>query len=92
MYEMTKWCKNFVIVPKLIGILWLCLDLARLNQAFIGLNDRNPTLNDTLSKLINAYYMTLIDAKSDYHSLKFNQRSSYLTTFAASLEGTDLLD
>ena len=43
---------------------------------------RGPTLNDILSKLNNAQYLSLIDLDSGYHNLKSDEKSSYLTKFA----------
>ena len=52
-----------------------------------------PTPNDTLPRLTNAYYITIIDGSSGYHNLKLNQISSYLATFACvNLAGTDSPD
>ena len=80
--EMAKWCNSFVVVPKVNGKVWLCLDLARLNQALIRLIHRGPTLNDILLKLNNVQYMSIIDASSRYHNLKLDKQSPYLTMFA----------
>ena len=54
----------------------------RLNEALITPVHRGPTLNDSLPKLNNAQFLSLIDAGSGYHKLKLNERSSYLKTFA----------
>ena len=43
---------------------------------------RGPTLNDILSKLNNAQYLSVVDVSSGYHNLKLDENSSYLTTFA----------
>ena len=78
---MTEWCNSFVLVPKPNGRVRLCLDPARLNQVLIRPVHRRPTLNDIFPKLNNVKYFSLIDARSGYHNLKFDERSSYLTTF-----------
>ena len=38
-------------------------------------------LNDILSKLSNAKYLSLIDANSGYNNLELDERSSYLMMF-----------
>ena len=43
---------------------------------------RGPTLNDTLPKLNNVQYMSILDASSGYPNLKLDKQLSYLTTFA----------
>ena len=35
--EMEEWCNSFVVVPKVNGKVWLCLDPVWLNQALIRL-------------------------------------------------------
>ena len=59
----------------------LCLDPARLNQTLIRPVHRVPTLDNIFLILNNTQYHSLIDASSGYHNLKFDERSSYLTTF-----------
>ena len=63
----------------------LCLDLARLNQVLMTPMYRGPTLNDIFLKLNDANYLSLIDASSDYHNLKLDDRSSYLTTLTCQI-------
>ena len=42
---------------------------------------REPALNDIFPKLNIVNYLSLIDVSSEYHNLKLDKRSSYLTTF-----------
>ena len=79
--ETVEWCNSFALVPKSNGRVRLCLDPARLNQVLIRLVYRGPTLNDTLPKLKNAKYLSLIDMSPGYHNLKLDERSSYLMMF-----------
>ena len=79
--EMSEGSNSFLLVPKAIGKVRLCLDLACLNQALVRPIHRGPTLNDILPKL-NAKCLSLIDASSGYHNFKLDEKSSYLTTFA----------
>ena len=64
----------------------LCLDPRKLNQALIRLVHRELSLNDTLPKVTNVCYMTIINVNSWYNlkiNLKINR--SYLTTFACQI-------
>ena len=81
MGETVEWCKNSVLVPKPNGKVRLCLNPARLDQVPTWLVHRRPTVNDILPKLNNSKY-PLVDVSSGYHSLKLDEKSSYLTTFA----------
>ena len=80
--ETAEWSNSFVVVPKVNGKVWLCLDPVQLNQALIRLIHRGPMLNDILPKLNNVQYISIIDASLGYHNLKLDKKSSYLTTFA----------
>ena len=74
-------CNSFVLVPKANGKIRLYLGPVCLNQALIRSIHRRPTLNNILPKLNNAKYLSLIDASSGYQNVKFDEKSSYLTTF-----------
>ena len=80
--ETAEWCNSFVLVPKANGTARLCLDPAWLNQVLIRLVHRGPTLNNILPKLYNTKYLSPIDVSSGYHSLKLDERSSYLMMLA----------
>ena len=41
-----------------------------------------PTINDTLFKLTNTHYITLIEASSDYHIIKLDKNILLLSMFA----------
>ena len=59
----------------------LCFNPSRLNQVLIRPVQRVPTTSDIFPKLTHVNYHKIIDASSGYHSLKLNEKSSYLTTF-----------
>ena len=67
-----KFCNSFVLVPKLNLMVELCLDPAKLNQAFIRPVHRYTTVNDILPSLTCTQYHTLIDASLGYHNLKLD--------------------
>ena len=79
--KMAEWFNSFVLVPKANGKARLCSDPGRLNQALIRPVHRGAILNDMLPKLSNVKYVSIIDACSGYHSLKLDEKSSYLTMF-----------
>ena len=68
------------------GTVTLYLDPTRLNQVLNRPVHRGPTINDLLSKLTNAHYITIIDTRSRYHTLKLYKKSLYLVTFACQLD------
>ena len=70
--ETPEWCNSFVPVPKTNARVRLCQDPAQLNQALIRIVHRGPNLNDILSKLNSAKYLSLIDVSSGYHNLKLD--------------------
>ena len=78
----AEWCNSFVLVPKANGKVRLCLDPVRLNQALITPVHRGSMLNDTIPRLNNVKYMSIIYTSSGYHNLKLDEKSLYLTTFA----------
>ena len=77
------------MVPKLNSTVCLCLEPGRLNQALIRPVHRRPTINDILPKLTNMHYMTSMDAKSGYHSLKPDKNQLTSPYLHATLAGTD---
>ena len=54
----------------------------RLNQVLIRPVHRGHILNDTFPRLNDVKYFSLVDVSYEYHNLKLDKRSSYLTTFA----------
>ena len=80
--ETAEWYNSFILVLKPNGKSRLCLDPLGLNQTLITLVHRGPTLNDISPKLNNAIYLSPVDVSSNYHNLKLDKGSSYLTTFA----------
>ena len=66
-----------MLVLKLNGKVRLYLGRVRLNQTLI-----RPVHNIILQTLNNAQYHSPIDVSSGYHTLKLDEKLSYLTTFA----------
>ena len=59
-----------------------CVWTAWLNQALIRPIYRSPTLNNILPKHNNIQYMSIINVSLEYHNIRLDNQSSYLTTFA----------
>ena len=83
--ETLEWCNSLVLLLKANGKVRICLDPAHLNQVLTRPVHRGPTLNDILSKLNNVRYLSLTDASSQYHNLRLDEKSSYLTMFTCQL-------
>ena len=72
MDEMSEWCNSFVLVPKVNGKVWLCLDPVRLNKVLIRPMHRGPTLNGIVPMLAGVKYLASIDTSLGYHNLKLD--------------------
>ena len=59
----------------------MCLDPARLNYSLIRPVGKGPTISDILPKLAKVMYEMVIGANCGYHTLKMDDKSSYITTF-----------
>ncbi len=59
----------------------LCLDPNDLNTAIPREHHATPTLEEILSKLHEAKFFSIVDAKCCYWSVVLDEESSYLTTF-----------
>ena len=78
---MAKWCNSFVMVSKPNGTVCLCLEPMKINQACIRPVQRGPTLK-IFSQTNRHVLIKIKGARSGYHNLKCDKKSSYLTTFA----------
>ena len=81
-FPQTSWQVARARDNKPNGMVHLYLSPTRCNQVCIRPVQRVLTINNILSKLTNACYLTIIDANSVYHSLQLDKELSYLTTFA----------
>ena len=64
--EPTDWVSSLVVVEKPNGKLRICLDPRDLNAAIKRPHYRMPTLEDALSKMSGAKYVSKLDAQSGY--------------------------
>ena len=88
--ETAEWHNSFIFVPKPNVKVRLCLHPARLNQVLIRPVHTGLTLSYIFPKLMNAKYLTLIDASLGYHSLRLDETLSCLIIFHVYLVGTDI--
>ena len=80
--EPTEWVNSIVIVEKpRSGELRVCLDPKDLNKVILRPHYPMPTFTDIVTKLTQAKYFTVLDAKSGYWNIKLTEKASYLTTF-----------
>lgn len=77
----TDWCSSMTCTTKKDGSLRLCLDPQRLNQALKRCPHKIPTVEEVTPAFNNAKYITKLDAKAGYWSIKLKQAAQELTTF-----------
>ena len=78
--SLPPWISSMVTVVK-PGKLRICIDPMDLNKAIRRPKYQMPILEEVLPKLANAKIFSVLDAKDEFHQVKLNEQSSYLTTF-----------
>ena len=77
----THWVNSMVVVKKPSGALRICLDPRDLHKVIHRPHYPLITLSDILPELSGARYLSKLDARSGYWTIKLDNDSSYLTTF-----------
>ena len=78
----TDWCSGLVVVPKANKTdVRLCVDLTQLNKAIKREFYPMSSVDDSLAKLSNAQYFTILDANSGFWQIPLDTDSKLLTTF-----------
>ena len=77
----TEWCSPIVVVPKAGGMVRICVDLTRLNQAVHWEVYQIPTVEETLGSLKEGSVFSKLDANSGFHQIVLYPESAKLTTF-----------
>lgn len=78
----TDWVNALVVVEKPhTGELRICLNPRDLNKAIKWPHYPLPTLDDAISKLSGAKYLSVLKARSGYWAIKLAKESSKLTMF-----------
>lgn len=78
--EPTQWISNMVVIEK-PGKLRTCIDPSALNKALRRSHYQMPTIEEILPDIAKAKVFSVLDAKDGYWQVKFEEESSYLTTF-----------
>ena len=79
--EPTDWVNSLVIVPKKDGTLRLCLDPKDLNCAIKREHYPMQTVEDIMTRMPNAKFMTVLDANHGFWQIQLDEESSKLCTF-----------
>ena len=77
----TEWCAPCIVVPKKNGMIRVCIDFTRLNQAILREYHPLPTTEETLGCLGSCKYFSKLDANSGYWQMKLRPEIQKLTTF-----------
>ncbi len=70
-----------LFVPKQDGSLRLCVDYRALNSVTIKDRCPIPLINETLDRLIGAWYFTTLDLKDAYHRIRIREGDEWKTAF-----------
>ena len=79
--EPTDWVSPMVPVPKANGDVRICVDLRKLNQAFIREKYIIPTFDDIIHQLRGSTIFSKLDAQSGFWQLPLDPETAKLTTF-----------
>ena len=79
--EPTDWCSGMVVVPKSNGKVRICVDFMKLNESVCRELHMLPTVDETLSKLLEAKVFLNLDANFGFWQIPLAEESKHLTTF-----------
>lgn len=79
--EPTQLVSSMVVAHKKNSKIRICLDPRDLNKAIMRSHYPLPTIEQVTPQLTKAKVFTVLDAKTGFWQVKFDQQSSYLTTF-----------
>lgn len=79
--EPTDWCSGMVAVPKKVGIVRLCVDLTKLNEAVCRKKYILPSVEQSLGMLAGAKIFSKVDANSGFWQIPLTPDTAKLTTF-----------
>lgn len=78
----SPYCSNILLVPKASGEMRLCFDGRALNSVTIKDRYPLPNLNQILSKVRDAHFLSSIDLKHAFWQIKLEENSCEKTAFA----------
>ena len=79
--EPSDWMSQVVVVPKVNGVIRLCVDMRRANEAVIRGRYAIPTIDDILTDLNQNQVFSKLDIKWDYHQIELEPSARKITTF-----------
>lgn len=79
--DATDWVSSMVVAQKPNGQIRLCLDPKDLNVAIRREYYPMPTIEEVSTRLKNARFFTVLDAKNGFWQITLDDRSSMLTCF-----------
>ena len=79
----TPWVSPIVAFPKPSNpeSTRLCVDMSLPNKAIERERHPRPTIDDLVTELNGACYLSKLDLNSAYHQLELDESSRYITTF-----------
>lgn len=77
--EPTEWVNQMAVARKKNNAIRLCIDPRLLNESLLREHYQLPTLEDTLSKFVNAKVFSKLDVSSAYWHLELDHESSIKT-------------
>lgn len=85
----TTWVSPIVAVPKphSPGVVRICVDMRRANQAITRERHASPTLEDLVTSLTGASVFSKLDLNDGHHQLVLHEESRHITTFNLSQGG-----
>ena len=79
--EPTDWVNSMVVAEKRNGDIRFCIDPNDLNKALKREHSQIPTKEKVLANMAGARYFSKMDAKSGFHQIRLDKKSSLMTTF-----------
>ena len=79
--EATDWVSSMVVVQKTNGKIRLCLDPKDLNTAIRREQYPIPTIEEVSTRMKQARFFTVMDAKNGFWQIALDEKSSMLTCF-----------
>ena len=77
----TDWVNSMVVAEKKDGSVRICIDPKDLNKVIKREHFQIPTKEEVLAQMAGAKHFSKLDAKSGFHQIRLDEKSSLMTTF-----------
>jgi hypothetical protein len=77
----SNFTSSVVLVKKKTGDVRFFIDYRRLNKITIKKEYSIPRVEETLDNLVGSFWYAILDLESEYHQIKLDKDSKYLTAF-----------